>query len=184
MTLVAFAVLFAGVVSSVLAGATTSLLLAFILPVSLPGPGELDPRSPRRLGTGVGRGAARHLRCCGRRRSATRVRTAAIAPAAARCAARLRVEPDANRAGRASIALHDVFFATPYRPTGLSTSARAVVRLVDELKWLDEIVTGARSARASTRAHAVRSAAATVLERGADLLDAPSAIAGRAARRR
>src|SRR3954462_11357478 len=37
MTLVAFGVLFAGVVSSVLAGATTSLLLAFILPVSLPG---------------------------------------------------------------------------------------------------------------------------------------------------
>ena len=38
MALVAFGVLFAGVVSSVLAGATTSLLLAFILPVSLPGP--------------------------------------------------------------------------------------------------------------------------------------------------
>src|SRR3954451_7559209 len=37
MALVAFGVLFAGVVSSVLAGATTSLLLAFILPVSLPG---------------------------------------------------------------------------------------------------------------------------------------------------
>ena len=37
MGLIAFAVLFAGVVSSVLAGATTSLLLAFILPVSLPG---------------------------------------------------------------------------------------------------------------------------------------------------
>jgi hypothetical protein len=38
MALVAFGVLFAGVVSSVLAGATTSLLLAFILPVSLSGP--------------------------------------------------------------------------------------------------------------------------------------------------
>ena len=37
MGLIGFAVLFAGVVSSVLAGATTSLLLAFILPVSLPG---------------------------------------------------------------------------------------------------------------------------------------------------
>jgi hypothetical protein len=37
MALVGFAVLFAGVVSSVLASATTSLLLAFILPVSLAG---------------------------------------------------------------------------------------------------------------------------------------------------
>src|SRR4051794_20502282 len=37
MTVYAFGVLFAGVVSSVLAAATTSLLLAFILPVSLPG---------------------------------------------------------------------------------------------------------------------------------------------------
>src|SRR3954469_20437832 len=37
MALVAFAILFAGVVSSVLAAATTSMLLAFILPVSLPG---------------------------------------------------------------------------------------------------------------------------------------------------
>ena len=35
--MVAFAVLFAGVVSSVLAGATTALLLSFILPVSLAG---------------------------------------------------------------------------------------------------------------------------------------------------
>src|SRR4051794_38468176 len=38
MGLVAFAVLFAAVVSSVLAGAGTALLLAFILPVTQPGP--------------------------------------------------------------------------------------------------------------------------------------------------
>src|SRR5262245_50388167 len=37
MAVVAFAVLFSGVVSSVLAGATTALLLSFILPVMLPG---------------------------------------------------------------------------------------------------------------------------------------------------
>src|SRR6476619_4943814 len=36
-TFAAFGILFAGVVSSVLAAATTTLLLAFILPVSLPG---------------------------------------------------------------------------------------------------------------------------------------------------
>src|SRR5262249_49800343 len=38
MLVVGFAVLFAGVVSSVLASSSTSLLLAFILPVSLPAP--------------------------------------------------------------------------------------------------------------------------------------------------
>ena len=37
-------------------------------------------------------------------------------------------------------ALHRVFFATPYRPTGLSTAARTVVRLVDEINWLNAIV--------------------------------------------
>ncbi|MCW3030890.1 MAG: hypothetical protein JWM66_1023, partial [Solirubrobacterales bacterium] len=38
MALVGFVVIFIGVISSVLASATTSLLLAFILPVTLPGP--------------------------------------------------------------------------------------------------------------------------------------------------
>jgi hypothetical protein len=56
MALVAFAVLFAGVVSSVLAGATTSLLLAFILPVSLPGPISSIP--DRLAGWGLASGAA------------------------------------------------------------------------------------------------------------------------------
>jgi hypothetical protein len=35
---------------------------------------------------------------------------------------------------------HTLFFATPYRPTGLTTDARATIRLVDELLWLDSIV--------------------------------------------
>ncbi len=43
MAVVAFVVVFASVVSSVLAGATTALLLAFILPVSFPGPVVVDP---------------------------------------------------------------------------------------------------------------------------------------------
>src|SRR5438874_355585 len=43
MTVVAFAVLFAGVVSSALASATTSLLLAFILPVSIKAPPSQIP---------------------------------------------------------------------------------------------------------------------------------------------
>ena len=43
MFVVAFVVLFAGSVSSVLAGATTALLASFILPVSLPGSTDALP---------------------------------------------------------------------------------------------------------------------------------------------
>ena len=56
MALVAFGVMFAGVVSSVLAGATTSLLLAFILPVSLPAPVSSIP--DRLAGWGLASAAA------------------------------------------------------------------------------------------------------------------------------
>ena len=52
MAVVGFGVIFAGVVSSVLAGATTSLLLAFILPVSLAAPASAVPD---RLAAGDGR---------------------------------------------------------------------------------------------------------------------------------
>ncbi len=36
--------------------------------------------------------------------------------------------------------LRTSFFATPYRPTGLTTAARTLVRLVDELIWLDAVL--------------------------------------------
>ena len=79
------------------------------------------------------------------------------------------------RADAAVAALHRTFFATPYRPTGLSTSARTVVRLVDELNWLNAIIVQAppRSpgSPVNRAACAVKTRAAAVLERGADLLD-------------
>jgi hypothetical protein len=67
------------------------------------------------------------------------------------------------------------FFATPYRPGGLSTDARAVVRLVDELRWLNAVVlrdppppgTVGRVPSAGEAKFAV----ADVLDRAADRLD-------------
>jgi hypothetical protein len=56
MLVVAFAVLFSGVVSSVLASASTALLLAFILPVSLIGPSSAIP--DRLLGWGMASGVS------------------------------------------------------------------------------------------------------------------------------
>ncbi|MCU1481161.1 MAG: hypothetical protein JWQ19_1947 [Subtercola sp.] len=194
MAAVTFAVLFVGTVSSVLASASTSLLLAFILPVTLPG--GVEQILPRLAGWGL----------------ASVVGVLAIAllwPAPVReplrkgaahacqaVAARLRADVEFILSGRdpqlgaeydraivhsdeAVAALHKLFLATPYRPTGLSTSARTVVRLIDELNWLQAIVAesprydpsapdAARSAHVT--ACRVKSAAAAVLETGAELL--------------
>ena len=56
MAVAGFGVIFAGVVSSVLAGATTALLLAFILPVSLAAPPSAVP--DRLAGWGMAAGVA------------------------------------------------------------------------------------------------------------------------------
>ena len=190
MAVVAFTVLFAGVVSSVLASATTSLLLAFILPVSLADPASSIP--DRLAGWGLASGGA--LLAVGLLWPAPArepLRAGAIEACRA-LAARLRadvsralgverdaVEHDAvvARADAAAGALQAEFFATPNRPTGLSTTARAIVRLVDELRWLKAIVVEsaprAGGPPADPAACAVRSASASVLERGADLLEGP-----------
>ncbi len=190
MAIVAFGILFAGVVSSVLAGATLSLLLAFILPVSLAAPVSSIP--DRLEGWGLASAAAF-------------VAVAALWPAPARnplrgaasaasrgLAARLRsdaafmlggpgaptiAEHDAAVAGAdtAVFLLQKTFFGTPYRPTGLSTPARMVVRLVDELDWVHAIAAQSPARHEGVTVNpavcAVKTAAAEVLERGADLLD-------------
>jgi Fusaric acid resistance protein-like len=190
MTLVAFGVLFAGVASSVLAGATTSLLLAFILSVSLTAPLASIP--DRLIGWGMASGAA--LLAIAFLWPAP-ARDPLRGPAIAACralAARLRsdvayvlggdrgesgADHDAAiaRANAAVGALHRVFFATPYRPTGLGTAPRMVVRLVDELNWLNAIIVQSAprpdGGPANRAACGVRSKAASVLEYGAALLD-------------
>ncbi len=190
MVVVGFGVLFAGVVSSVLAGASTSLLLAFILPVTIAGP----PSSVGDRVAGWAMAAAAALLAVALLwplpareplRSAATIACRALA-------ARLRAEVAyvlsdrdssfANdrahavaQARNAVAALHRVFLATPYRPASLSTSARAVVRLVDELNWVNAIVVGSVLPGADTPVNrgacAVKVAAAAVLERGAELLE-------------
>ena len=188
MAVVGFGVIFAGVVSSVLAGATTALLLAFILPVSLAAPASAVP--DRLAGWGMAGGVAL-------------VATALLWPAPARdrlrgaaavacraLAARLRAgvayllsgmdeqfaldrDQAAAQAGQAVEALRGAFLATPYRPTGLSTPARTTVRLVDELIWLNSIVIqpGLHRDGVNRAALRVKESAAVALDRAADLLD-------------
>ena len=175
---VAFVVLFAGVVSSVLAGASTSLLLATIVSVSLPGsPGTIGDRL-----AGWGIAAAASLLAI-RFLWPAPEQDAIRAPLIAACralAARLRATPEAydDAVARSQEALKDLrkaFLATPNRPTGLTTSARARVRLVDELGWTRAILDQSHPPRQtmSGPAHAVKVAAATVLDESATLLETP-----------
>jgi hypothetical protein len=187
MAVAGFGVIFAGVVSSVLAGATTALLLAFILPVSLAAPASAVPG--RLAGWGMAAGAAL-------------VATALLWPAPARDRLRgaaaaacwalaallhagvafhlsgmdgqfaLDRDHAVAQADQAVEALRTAFLATPYRPTGLSTPARTTVRLVDELIWLNSIVIqpGLHRDGVHRAALRVRQAAAAVLDRAAELL--------------
>ena len=185
--IVGFGVLFAGVVSSVIASATLSLLLAFILPVSLRAPASAIP--DRLAGWGLAAGASLlAISLLWPAPAGDRLRASAIAACRA-LASRLRAEaafldggPDEREpaiadATAAVAALHATFYATPYRPTGLSTTARAVVRLVDEIFWLAAITEQAPPHPPGTPVHenavAVKSGVAEVLERGAALLAEP-----------
>ena len=188
MAVAAFGVIFAGVVSSVLAGATTALLLAFILPVSLAAPPSAVPDRLAGWGiaAGVALGATAFLWPAPAR---DRLRGAAAAACRA-LAARLRAgvayllsgmdeqfaldrDHAVAQADQAVEALRSAFLATPYRPTGLSAPARTTVRLVDELIWLNSIVIqpGLHRDGVSRAALRVKEAAAAVLDSAADLLD-------------
>ena len=192
MVVIGFVILFSGVVSSTLVGATTALLLAFILPVSLAAPPSAIPDRV----AGWGLAAAASVLAIGLlwpSPTRTPVRNAAIAACRA-LARRLRADveyvlnmgtPEAEEAHRQALAdaeaavqaLQSVFFATPYRPTALTTETRAAIRLVDELRWLEAIVL--RSAPHPHRMRwgpavcAVKRAAADALEQSADLLENP-----------
>jgi uncharacterized membrane protein YccC len=189
MAVVGFGVIFAGVVSSVLAGATTSLLLAFILPASLAGPASAVP--DRLAGWAMASGAA--LLAVGLLwpapareplRSAAARACRALAERLRADVAQVRDDGKASLSGElersvacadeAVLALQREFLATPYRPTGLSTSARTIVRLVDEVDWLSAIVVASETTTEATLdgpAWTVKLRAATVLELGAGLLE-------------
>ena len=185
MAVVGLVVLFLGVVSSVLAAATTSLLIAFILPVTTAAPVSAIP--DRLAGWGLATGGALVAVVAlwpAPDRNPLRDATAGVCRL---LAARLRKEADVgvglpagdgveHPAAAAARRLRTSFFATPYRPTGLGSSARAVVRLVDELGWLSDILDNEQRATtgpAGPQVRAVRAAVADVLDAGATLLTSP-----------
>ncbi len=189
MFIAGFAVLFAGVVSSVLASASTALLLGFILPVTLPGPVSSIPA--RLSGWLLAGGASLVAVVLLWPAPAQHPLRAPLVRACALLGRRMRAEVEDARAGsdagreRAGAAAADSaaavqslrtsFFATPYRPTGLTTSARILVRLVDELVWLETILdrmpAGTSAVPAFSAVCDVKLAAADLLEAAAVLLD-------------
>ncbi|HEY9333900.1 MAG TPA: FUSC family protein [Kribbella sp.] len=185
---VGFVVLFSGVVSSVLAGAGTSLLLAFILSVATPGPLAMLP--DRLAGVAIAAaGAILAVRFLWPRPwvdplAAPAARVCRAAAAQLRSEARDTLEVCAVRTERTAALIDELrrtFTATPYRPTGLSTGSRALVRLVDELTWLSAILGDSRPAvlpGSDTESAAVHLAAADVLERSAELLEDPRLAVG------
>jgi hypothetical protein len=81
----------------------------------------------------------------------------------------------AARATSAVGALSSSFYRTPYRPTGLTTAARMLVRLTDQVVWLDALLRRApvdrRPGPNDQVVCDVELAAARLLERDAALLD-------------
>jgi hypothetical protein len=152
---VAFAVSFAGIVSSTLASATSPLLVAFVLAVAVPGDAATVPdRLAGFLLSGIASILAIRLLWPAPVRDPLR---AGIAESCRSLAARLRAEvalamDRADPARRAAVAgagaaardavaaLRHAFFATPYRPTGLTTASRVLVRAVDQAVWMDAIL--------------------------------------------
>ena len=167
MAIVGFAVLFSAVVSSVLAGATTSLLLAFILPVTL---GDVSSPVEPLAGWGIAAaGSLLAMTLLWPAPAADPFRDA-IVGACRGLADRLRGS-GVDGADGAVEGLRRAFFATPFRPAGLGTADRAILRMVDELQWLDRVAEAIDARAGVTAARAVEHASATVLDRCAGLLD-------------
>ncbi|MFE4757880.1 FUSC family protein [Streptomyces mirabilis] len=182
--------LFVGLVSSVLASAGTALLVSFILPVTLPGSVE---SIPDRLGGWLLAGAASLL-------AITVLWPAPVleplrlsaARACALQASRLRAEADcvsngfvpaggaifeveADEATAAATELRLAFSGASYQPTGLAEAERALVRLIDQVVWLDAILRrmplNPRPRSIALAVCEVKTEAATLLGHSAGLLE-------------
>ena len=193
MFIVAFVVLFSGVVSSVIASATTPLVLSFILPVTVPGPASQIP--DRVAGWGIATVAAMFaIRVLWPSPVAFPIEARAVAACRAIAGApprrdrmgdrgrrrgrraRARRHPQALRRGGPARSTSCSSRRRTGRP-GLTTKARAEIRLVDELRWLrcrDRApASGAapacptrRCVRSSLRPPMCSTAAATALDPG------------------
>ena len=150
---VTFVILFSGVISSVLAGTQTTLLISFMLPVTFPGPIGSTP--DRLLGWLVA-GAASFIAIAvilpGGTGEPLRSATGAACIALGR---RLRGEAKVDDTTDATSAnaedtgdgdsdavarLRQMFFDAPYRPSGLNASARILILVIEQIFLLENVL--------------------------------------------
>lgn len=171
MAVVAFTVLFAGVVSSLISGASQAALLAFILAVMLPGSRADLP--DRLAGWGIAFAMAVPVALFvwpPREQDQIRLRAAALCRA---LGAALSLDQPPPGAGDTLVAMRQAarelratFRASATRTAGLSTGARLLIRLVDEVEWLSAAVVNAcvdAPAQWPEQGKRLRAAAADVL---------------------
>lgn len=148
MAVVGFLILFSGVLSAALAGASRAALLAFILPVMVPVPlAEIPARwAGWTLATALAVPMAVFLwppRDHQRLRTAAAAACGALADQLAAWSAHagpevLRRTHEAAKA--ATVALRTQFRRSNVRPVGLTAGSRQLMRLPDRLEWLHTVV--------------------------------------------
>jgi uncharacterized membrane protein YccC len=148
MLVVAFGVLFAGVLSSVINAGSQAALLSFILAVMLPGGRAALP--DRLAGWGIAIGVSVPVAVLiwpPSDRDVLRLKAAAVCRALAQM---LHLEQPAPGEGdsfvamrRAAAELRTAFRTAATRVAAVSTGSRLLIRLVDELEWLATAVANA-----------------------------------------
>ena len=148
MLVVAFVVLFAGVVSSLIGGTSQAAMLAFILAVMLPGSRSDLPA--RLAGWGIAVAIAVPVALFvwpPRDQDQIRLRAAALCRALADM---LSLQQPAPGQGDTLVAMRQAardlqatFRTSANRTAGLSTGARTLIRLVSEVEWLAAAVVNA-----------------------------------------
>jgi MFS family permease len=183
MIVIAFGVLFAGVISSTVNAGTQAAMLSFILAIMLPG---VRSDLPDRLaGWGIAFAICVPVAVLvwpPRDQDVVRERTAVLCRA---LAAALRLDQPEPGTGdtlvamrRAGRELREAFRTSATRTTALSTGARLLIRLVEELEWLATTVTNACGDRIDAwpeQGSRLREVAARVLDASGDVLDYASA---------
>jgi len=153
MAVVGFVVLFAGVLSAATAAASRAALLAYVLPVTVPGPvADIPPRLagwciaaalavpaavfwwPPQDHDALRARAADACRAIADQLMAKVALTANPAPQSG------PATDYAERASGAIAALRKQFRSSEFRPVGLTTGSRLLVQLVDRLEWLRSVV--------------------------------------------
>jgi Fusaric acid resistance protein family len=174
MAVIGFGVLMAASLGSYAAGATTAVLLTFVLPVSLPVPWSELPWRLAGWGLAAAFSVPAGLLPRGRPApSPLRARAAEACRAlGALLVAEARSDPidePAAAAVAATEGLRAEFARTPYRPGGAGDTDRALAVLADQLDWLGGVA--AEVAAADKSGHPCRGEIDTVVQVAGVLLD-------------